>query len=458
MPPECAKTYDNLPHSRSEYNYFEMCGRFLLALSIATGLQAQEPTDLLLKVRARIAESLNRLPNYMCTQTIDRYQYQPDVPDHTLACDESSVRPRTHLATSDRLRFDVSVKSDGEMYGWSGENRFDDRDLVDIVTDGAISTGSFTAFLTGIFSNEGVTFTYNGEMTQDGRPFPEFGFHVPYEKSHYFFQFAEHRAVTGYDGTFLVNPQTTDIVRLTIRTSQLPSETGACYSSTTLDYARIRLQGAEFLLPSLSVMRIFNRDGSVAENHTVHSNCHEFLGESTLTFDPPANVPDGGQRPGSASQVVVIPPQIRFRVALTQGIDTATAAAGDSIKAKLMTPIRDRRKVLVPIGAAITGRIVHIQQFYASLPSVSFVFKLETVDVGGVSMQLTATPDTVNSFQKSKPGTLQRRIGLGALRSLEERSAALEFRNVRLPYLIGSGVESTWITATPATGDSASTR
>ena len=435
-----------------------MRSRFVLAFSIATGLHAQQnPTDLLLRARARIAESQNRLPRYMCTQTIDRYQYQPNVPDHSLACDESTERPSTHLATSDRLRFDVSVKSTGEMYGWAGEGRFDDRELVDIVTDGAISTGSFTAFLSGIFSNEAVRFTYNGEMTQDGRSFAEFGFHVPYEKSHYFMNFADHRAVTGYDGTFLVNPQTTDIVRLTIRTSQLPAETGACYSSTTLDYTRIRLQGAEFLLPSLSVMRIFHRDGSVAENHTVYSNCHQFLGESTLTFGPPANVPSGERHSGSASQVFVIPPKLRFRVALTQGIDTATAAAGDSIRAKLMTPIRDRSKVLVPSGAAITARIVHIWQFYDRSPSVSLVFKLETVDVGGVSMQLTATPDSVNSFRKSKPGTLQRRVELGALRSLEERSAALEFRNLRLPYLISSGVESIWITATPATGDAVST-
>jgi hypothetical protein len=144
-------------------------------------------------------------------------------------------------------------------------------------------------------------------------------------------------------------------------------------------------------------------------------------------------------------------------VALTQGIDTATAAAGDSIKAKLMTPIRDRSKVLVPIGAAITARIVHIQQFYGGSPSVSFVFKLETVDAGGVTVQLAATPDTAKNFAQSKPGTLQRRIELGALRSVEERSAELEFRNVRLPYLISRGAESTWITTTPATVDSGST-
>jgi hypothetical protein len=86
-----------------------MWSRFLLALSFAAGLQAQQdPTDLFLRVRARIEESLDRLPNYMCTQTIDRYQYQPDVTDNSLACDESAKQPSTHLSSSDRLRFDVS--------------------------------------------------------------------------------------------------------------------------------------------------------------------------------------------------------------------------------------------------------------------------------------------------------------------------------------------------------------
>ena len=436
-----------------------MWTRFLFAFSIAATLRAQEdPRDLLVRVRARVEESLNRLPNYMCTQTIDRYRYQPDVPQPSVACDESSGRPSTHLATSDRLRFEVAVKSTGEMYGWPGENRFDDRELVDIVTDGAISTGTFTAFLAGIFANHSATFTYDGESTEGGLTFSEFGFHVPYEKSHYFIGFAEHRSATGYDGTFRVNPKTADIARLSIRTSQLPAETGACYSSTTLDYARIHLQGIEFLLPSLSVLRIFSRDGSVAENRVLYSSCHEFLGESTLTFDPPAKVTSGEQGGGPVSQVLIIPPRLRFRVALAQGIDTATAAAGDSIKAKLTTPIRDHLKVLVPRGAAITARIVHIQEFYEKSPSVSLVFRLETVDVRGVSLQLTATPDTVNRFPQSKPGTLQQRVELGSLRSLEERSGTMEFRNVRLPYLISSGLESAWITATPATVDSVSSQ
>ena len=69
------------------------------------------------------------------------------------------------------------------------------------------------------------------------------------------------------------------------------------------------------------------------------------------------------------------------------------------------------------------------------------------MDVGGVPIRLTAVPDTGSSFQKPKRGTLRQRVELGTLRGLEDRSASFEFRNVQLPYLIGSGLESMWVTA-----------
>jgi hypothetical protein len=133
-------------------------------------------------------------------------------------------------------------------------------------------------------------------------------------------------------------------------------------------------------------------------------------------------------------------------VALTQGIDTATAAAGDRIKAKLITPIEDGRKVLVPMGASIAARIVRIRQYYGVRAGISLDIKLETVDIGGVSKPLTAIPDTGHSFAKKKGGTLQRRVELGTLSSLENRSANFVFLDVKQPYLIASGLESMWVT------------
>jgi hypothetical protein len=156
------------------------------------------------------------------------------------------------------------------------------------------------------------------------------------------------------------------------------------------------------------------------------------------------------------AQTFVIPAGLAFRVALTQGIDTATAAAGDPIKAKLITPIQDNLKVIIPMGAAIAGRIVRIRQFYGTETALYVDIRLDAVEVDGVWRRLTATPDGGRSFQKSRNKTLQRRVELGTLRGLEERSASFVFRKVHAPYIIASGLESAWMTETPAGGDSVS--
>jgi hypothetical protein len=427
-----------------------------LAFIITTGVQAQEdPMDLLRRVQARVADSADRMPRYMCTQTIDRAIYERDVHDRGSACDEGPANRSTHVTTTDRLRLDVGITTTAEIYAWVGESRFNDRDLLDMVHEGAISTGSFGAYLNAIFRTDDASFTYNGETTQDGRTLSEFGYRVPYEKSHYRYGLLQHSAITGYDGTFLVDTKTADLVRLVVRTSRLPSETGACYASTTLDYGRVRLRGADFLLPSASTLRIFHIDGGEAENRTVFSNCHEFLGESSIKFDMPSDIQGTEPHHGPIPQAFSIPAGLPFRVALTQEIDTAAAAAGDPIKAKLTTPIRDGSKVLVPMGAAVAGRIVRIRRFYGHDAALYLDIRLETVEVGGVSLRLTATPDGGRSFQKSRTGSLQRRVELGTLRGVEDRSSSFVFRNVRQPYLIGSGLLSMWVTA--AVGDSVST-
>ena len=316
----------------------------LLLSSVAVGTQAQQDHGNLLRlVQTRVSDSLERLPRYMCTLTIDRAVHWPDVAVSGSGCGAGSSQRKTHLMTSDRLRLDVA-KSDAEMYSWVGESRFHDRDIADVVSDGAISDGSFVAFLNDIFATDEASFTYKGETTEDGRTSAEFAFQVDRENSHYTYSDARHRLTVGYEGTFLVDPQTGDLLRLSIRATQIPADTGVCDISTTLEYRRVSLAGAEFLLPGASLLHILNSNGIVSENHTAFSNCHEFLGESTISFDPPAEASVAEKRRDSELQSLIIPPGLAFRVALTQAIDTAVAATGDLIKLKLITPIRDGPK------------------------------------------------------------------------------------------------------------------
>jgi hypothetical protein len=176
---------------------------------------------------------------------VDRSIYQADRADRSGACDHGGAKPKMHLTTSDRLRMDVGMAAAGEMYSWVGESKFNDLDLLDMVKEGAISNGSFAAFLTAIFRTEDANFTYNGETGHDGRALSEFGFSIPYDRSHYYFGHDIHRVITAWEGTFLVDLKTAGLVRLDVMTSQLPAETGACYAASTLDYARVRLQGLD---------------------------------------------------------------------------------------------------------------------------------------------------------------------------------------------------------------------
>ena len=431
--------------------------RLLLVFSMAAGMRAQDPANLLRLVRARVSASLDRLPRYMCTLTIDRTVSWPDADVPGSACDDGLAPRKTHLTTSDRLRLDVA-KADVEMYSWVGESRFNDRDITAVVRDGAISDGTFVAFLNDIFRGDDANFTYNGETTRDGRPSYEFGFEVPRENSRYAYSDGGHRMITGYEGTFLADPKTGDLLRLAIRTSQLPAEAKACYVSTMLDYKRVSLGGGDFLLPGTSLLHILNSNGIASDNHTAFSNCHEFLGESTISFDVPSDGPGAETRRDADAQALTIPAGLPFRLVLTQAIDTATAAAGDAIRGKLTLPIRDGSKVLVPAGAAVGGRIVRIRQFYGDAPNVRLELRLESVAAGGVSLPLAASPDNGNSFPKANPANPQQRVELGNLRGVHDRSVEFVFRGISQPYVIPSGLESGWLTAAPAAGGSASAR
>ena len=344
---------------------------------------------------------------------------------------------------------DVGMAAAREMYSWVGENRFDNRDLADMVKEGATATGSFAAYLAAIFRGEDASFTYIGETMQDGHARSEFGFRVPYEKSHYSFGTGIHRVITAYSGTFLVDPTTADLVRLEITTDQLFAETGACSASTTLDYAaRVPVAGIDFLLPGQSIMRVLHRDGSVAENRTSFSSCHEFLGESEIKYDPPPPDVRVSETRRPESKTFTIPPGLPFRVAFAQGFYSGSAAAGDPVKAKLVTPIQDGSKVLAQSGAPVAARIVRMRQFYGDQSSISLDVTLETVEVGGVAVPLIAVPDPGLHFdQKKQKGDQHRRLELGTLHGLEDRSTSFVFKDVRFPYLIVSGLESNWVTA-----------
>jgi hypothetical protein len=464
-----------------------------------------DPRDLLLHARENVLQTIQRLPKYLCTQTVDRSRYQPPnreertnapkIPscDDTMAEAKRTNRTR-RLFSSDRLRFDVAVNTSapgevGEMYSWAGEDRFGDHDLFEFVHDGSISTGSFSSMLASIFGSNAARFSYNGDSVVDGRPFSEYGFRIAQEKSRYTYVFgngSSKQATMAYDGTILVDSLTSDLVRLVIRSDQLPTETGACELTQTLDYARVRLHDADFLLPKEARVSVVHTDGSEAENRIQYSACREFRSKSVIRF--PAS--DGAAQSeasdyGEQVSPLLLPPGLPFKVVFTDSINTATAAAGDPIRGKLKSAIRDgSSNVLIPEGTSVMGRITSIRRYYAqanpdlsegrdeksdrswvtiitgpqastaesrntrqSQPPLVIEIRLESVEIDGAAHPLHAAfTSGLRRFAKSK-GKLPQRVEIGSLDPTRDPNAgSFELWETSPTYVVKSGLESNWVT------------
>jgi len=104
-------------------------------------LMAQpDPSELLQRVREKVLNTLDRLPRYMCTQTINRSVYEPvrrevEVKDCGDPRRSDETGGRLVRTMADRVRLDVGVAAQGEIYSWVGENRFRNRSL-SIVNEG----------------------------------------------------------------------------------------------------------------------------------------------------------------------------------------------------------------------------------------------------------------------------------------------------------------------------------
>jgi hypothetical protein len=424
----------------------------LLLLAFAGPLRTQQNVAddakaILLNARQKIIKAIGRLPKYLCTETVERYTFQPEITLEGASCAELAKKRNSadfnlRETTSDRLKLDVAVSGDSEMYSWAGEDHFSAQSLHSLVQNGATSTGTFASFLGSIFGTAAATFTYNGDVNAAGHVVAEFGFRVPVEKSSYSIRNSLSDSIVGYGGVFWVDLKTFDLVRLSITADKLPLELNACETSTTLDYEHIQLNHADFLIPKDVHWHVMNLDGSEFTSRTVFSACHEFLGESTLHFDA---APEETQV-AAAKSVTVLPPDLTFSLVLLDPIPIATAAAGDLFRAKLAAAIRVKSGgISIPKDAIITGRIMRIERQYGpKSQSLMLGLKPETIQANGAPQPFHAQLGSAISRHKKVAGTLILRQDLGTFDEMsnQEDSAvgSLRFEHVKDGYVIPAGL------------------
>jgi len=144
--------------------------------------------------------------------------------------------------------------------------------------------------------------------------------------------------------------------------------------------------------------------------------------------------------------ILEIPPGLRFSLDLRSPLDTATAAAGDRFTARLSSAIHSYTKTFAPKGAPVQGRILRVQTYYGTPKESIFVLRLESVEVGGVKIPLTAVGDTSFAASQQQAVTGKKKGALIYLPYRSETHAGL-FRFPGDHAVISRGFVSHWVTA-----------
>jgi hypothetical protein len=298
-----------------------------------------------------------RLAKYACIETVERSYYQPPPqPMRAASCSQiqaaragRSAPPK--LDATDRLRLEVTVSEGHEIHAWPGATRFDTRDVDEIIHQGPIGTGAFDMYLIGVFDNPAVDYQYVAEKPDGSRTMLEYSYRVSAEASRYRVKTGARWQTVPYGGTFWLDAESLDLRRFTVEAGPLPPATSMCQLESALDYQRVRIGDGDVLLPRQGRLTIVMDNAQETNNVTTFGECREYQTESALHFDTDSDVDSAARKP-VVRAAVALPIGLPIVLALTAPIDTATAAAGDPVSAKVMKPVRrpGASDILIPAG------------------------------------------------------------------------------------------------------------
>lgn len=320
-----------------------------LLTSAAWGAAAQS-TDLspelllLARIKAHMNGMLARQPNYTCLETIERDQRRGATRKFELV---------------DTLRLEVALVEGKEMFAWPGQHNFQDTDLRNMVTTGAIGNGNFAQHARAVFGSSAPAFTYAGQEARDARLREHYDFRVPRLTSGYSIRNGDRRAVVGYHGSFWADAKTLDVLRLEVYADDIPVALSIAAASDSMDYGRMRIGEGDFLLPLASEMTITDLDGAESRNRVRLSACRQYTGESVISF---GEAPPPAPAPAPPVERIELPAGLSIVTGLEDEIDSDTTLVGDPIRARVLGAVKRKGKVVVPKGAFLLGRVVRLER------------------------------------------------------------------------------------------------
>lgn len=318
----------------------------LAGLAAACLAYAQQSGGVLPQIQARMIANLGGLPNYTCAQTTVR------------TVRRGVNRP---FQSIDTVKLEVALVEGKELFGWPGSNRITEPDLTKLIgTGGASGNGNFALLAKGVFLSRSTAFTFKGETVRDGQRALQFDYKVPEAASGYHLKIGLRDTVVGYHGSFWANAETLDLTRLEIYADNIPADLKLTEVSGAMDYAPVKIGVSDFLLPQSAELSMVFASGSAGRNRTRFHECHQYAGESVLSFS------DATERlvPATAAarpREIALPDEFQAGLRLETPI-TTESAIGDVVEAKLLDTIKEHHERVIAEGAVLSGRITQLHR------------------------------------------------------------------------------------------------
>ena len=299
---------------------------------------------LLARIKHHMGQVLARQPNYTCVETIER---------------SARTARGKRFQLLDALHLEVAVVEGKELFSWPGEREFKERDLRELAPTGAIGNGSFALHARSVFLSGTPLITYGGEEELDGRRVARYDYSVPQYRSGYRIRIGPLEGIAGYRGSFWNDLETLDLVRLDVETTEIPPHLPLKVARDSMRYARERIGEGEFLLPRSSEMTMEDLQGAVSRNAIAFSNCRQYAGESTLSFD---EAPETAAEPAALPEAIVLPEGLLLEVVLESPLRFPGMAIGDEIEGRLRRDVKRKGVTFAPKGAVMRGNLALVEQ------------------------------------------------------------------------------------------------
>ena len=332
-------------------------GGFLL---FSLGLAAQPP-GLWPRIRARQAENLTKLPNYTCLQTLERSR--------------RALRDKRFQLT-DKARLEVALVNSNELFAWPGSKNFQDTEIRYLVPGGGVGNGSFALHARSVFLGTSAKLDYQGEVDFEGRPAYRYDYDVPLVRSRFLLRNdREDEAIAAYRGSFWVERDTLDVIRLTVSAYDIDPKLGIASHLDVLDYQKIPAGDHQMLLPRQSELRMGDDAGHEFLTRITFSGCRQYSAESTISFEE--KEPTAAEIAANQPLKEPIPPGLSVYVEVTSKLQWPDAAMGDPVEARVIDDVKFQKRVLIPKGSTLKGRLLLMERRASTPPVFAVGFEFD---------------------------------------------------------------------------------